>query len=439
MTAAARDGLAGAPGPTSRPLTLDVGVTFGAKVAIVVLQVAGTVLIARKLGPTGRGAVAVALSAVLLLVQLGHLGLASANPFFGARERDRLASIVANSVLLAACLGGLLVLAGLGLRLVAPSALRGLSWLEVGLALAAVPAALLALLLQSILLGEGRMTSYNLIELGQNALILVALAIGLLALGMSTTGAIAVYAGGYLLAAGAYLWALREHPPRRRSLDLGLARRMLGYGLRVYLATLLGFLIIRLDLFLVNGLLGGRQAGLYAVAGSLADALLIFPMVVGLNLFPRVARGSAIETTAAVFRLVAGIYFVLVAASAALAGPVIGLLYGHAFHGAVSLYLVLSPGVLSMGLTTVLSNHFAGRGFPRQAMTVWVVGLAVNLALNIAFLKAYGTWVAAASSSVTYSLVLALHWRLLARETGSWRALLPRPREFLALARALAH
>ena len=44
----------------------------------------------------------------------------------------------------------------------------------------------------------------------------------------------------------------------------------------------------------------------------------------------------------------------------------------------------LAPGVFSLGLVTVLSHHFAGRGFPLQALTVWFIGLAVNLAIILA-------------------------------------------------------
>jgi O-antigen/teichoic acid export membrane protein len=429
---------AAAPGPTSRALSADVALTLGAKLAVIVCQVAGMVLIARRLGPAGRGLVGVGLALLVLLQQLGSLGIPTANPYFALKDRARLGRILANSIVLAAvagaALGGLTLVA----RLLVPQVMRGLSWLDVGLIATALPGALLFLYLQSMMLGEGRMRAYNLIEVNQNLLATMVLAVGLYALGIGVTGSIATLTCVYWLGALAFLVVLlRGVGIRVGRLDPALARRMFGYAARIYLAGFLAFAIVRIDLFLVNGYLGARQAGLYGVAGSLADGLFIIPMVVGVNVFPRVAAGSEVATSAAVFRLVALGYGALVLISAALAAPVIRLLYGPAFGPSAGLYYWLAPGVFSLGLVTVIQYHYAGRGFPLQAMSVWFVGLAVNLAIDFAFLPSGGTYVAALSSSVAYTLLLVLYLRLFAREVGGVRELVPRPREGIALARAL--
>ena len=429
---------AAAPGPTSRALTSDVILTLGGKLSVILLQVAATVLIARQLGPAGRGSVGVALALFLLLQQLGSLGLATANPYFGMQDRERLARIVTNSIVLAilvgATLGGFSLLA----RWLVPATLRGLTWLDVVVVAVALPGGLLYLYLQSVLLGEGRMVSYNVVEAGQSLLTVTLVAVGLYALGMGVTGSIAVVAGIYWLGALVYLVILRLRTTHLGRIDIPLVRRMMGYAFRVYLAGFLSFLIIRLDLFLVNTYLGPTQAGLYSVASSLADGLFVLPLVIGLNVFPRVAGGAEAGTSATVFRLVTLVYGAVVLVSALLVGPVVRVLYGPAFHESAGLYRWLAPGVFSLGLVTVLSYHFAGKGFPLQALTVWVIGLAVNIAINLVFLPGSGTYVAALSSSVAYTLVLVLYARLFARDVGGLRELIPRPRELTALARALA-
>ncbi len=75
----------------------------------------------------------------------------------------------------------------------------------------------------------------------------------------------------------------------------------------VYVATVLAFLVIRLDVFLVNGYLGNEQAGSTRSLRLRRDMYLL-PTVVGLNLFPRVARGAPFEYTASVFRIMAVLY-----------------------------------------------------------------------------------------------------------------------------------
>ena len=62
-------------------------------------------------------------------------------------------------------------------------------------------------------------------------------------------------------------------------------------------------------------------------------------------------------------------------------------------------------------------------------MAIWFVGLAVNLAINFAFLPGRGAWVAALASSVAYAILLVLHLWLFAREAGGYASIRPRLRE----------
>src|SRR5439155_22809367 len=134
----------------TRPARLrtDVFVTLGGKGLSLLFGLAIVVLIARELGPTRQAFFAVAFSLTVILIHLGGLGLTTANPYFGAREPESRAQIVTNSLWLAVALGVVLVAIGAGLKLVAPSTVSGIGWTPLLIALAGVPAALAALLLQ---------------------------------------------------------------------------------------------------------------------------------------------------------------------------------------------------------------------------------------------------------------------------------------------------
>jgi len=422
-------------GPPPARLRTDVFLTFGGKAGTLLLGLLIVVLIARELGPTRQGVFAVAFSLTLMLIHVGGLGLTTANPYFAAREENRRPQIVANSLWLAAALGLLLVAIGFAVKAAIPDAVEGVDWTTLTVALAGIPGALAALFLQSVLLGEGRMVAYNGVEIVQFALTLAALALGFALLDLGVTGALAVVTAARWGTAVVYLGLLARHSPPLARLDRGLARRMLAYGFRVYLAILASFLVIRLDLLLVNGYLGSRQAGLYSVAATIADGMFVVPAVVGLNLFPRVARSGAHQETAEVFRSVAVLYGVVCLATIPLAGPAIRLIFGGDFDVWVSLYFWLLPGIFCLGLVTILSHHFAGHGYPFQAVVIWYLGLALNLALNLVFLPGRGAWVAALASSVTYAAVLAFHVRLFAREAGGYGAVRPRLREVVRFVR----
>src|SRR3712207_1330143 len=94
----------------------DVVMTYGARIVAMALTAAPTVIVARALGPSDRGLVVLALGFVLLLVQMGTAGVMTANPYFLARGRSLLRTLVANSAWLAALIGAFLFGVGCLLR-----------------------------------------------------------------------------------------------------------------------------------------------------------------------------------------------------------------------------------------------------------------------------------------------------------------------------------
>jgi O-antigen/teichoic acid export membrane protein len=423
------------PNPEPRRLRTDVFLTFGGKIAVLIMNVAATAIVARALGPSGRGTLAVAFALTMILVQLGSIGFATANPYYAAKDPASRARIVANSLWISAALGTALILTAIAIKIWAPSVIAGLNWLELAIALSGVPASLATLFLQSILVGEGRMVAYNVVEVVFAVLPVAALAVGFWVFDFDVTGALVVMSSGYWLGAGFYLALLLRHRPSFSSPDIALFLQMAKYGFRVYVATLLAFLVIRIDLLMVNSYLGAREAGLYSVAVAFVEGMYLLPTVIGLNLFARIARGGPDEMSAEVFRSVAVVYGLFCLVSVPLAAPAVRVLFGAPFEPATGLYYWIVPGAFSLGMLTILSHHFAGRGFPLEAMLIWFVGLAINLAINVAFLADEGTYIASLSSSIAYTILLFLHVRLFARQSGGYSALRPRLREVVRFVR----
>jgi O-antigen/teichoic acid export membrane protein len=417
-----------------RRFRTDVLMMFSSKVTLLVLNLAGSIIAARALGPTDRGTFAVAFSLTALLIQLGSFGLTTANPYFAARDPRSRSAIVTNSLWLAAALGALLIGIGVGLKALAPVTVEGVSWEELLVALVGIPAALVTLFLHSVLLGEGRTVAYNAYEVLLGALSVMALAIGFFVFDMGVLGALLVMLGGHF--AGAITWfvLLRRHAQRLARPDPRLAWEMLKYGGRIYLAALIYYLIVRLDLLLVNSYQGATETGLYSVTVALGDALYLIPLAVAVNLFPRIARGGSHQMTAEVFRSMLVIYGAACLLSVPLAEPAVRLLYGSDFEGAVELWYWLVPGIFCLGMLNILSHHFAGKGFPIEAGLIFLPGLVLNLGINLVFLGE-GTYVAALASTIAYALLLFLHMRLFVRETGRWSSFRPRVREVVAFVR----
>jgi O-antigen/teichoic acid export membrane protein len=222
----------------------------------------------------------------------------------------------------------------------------------------------------------------------------------------------------------------------RPRLDRRVAVEMVRFGARVYLAAVLSFLVIRLDLMLVNAIRGSAQAGLYSVAAVIAQGLIVVPYAIGMNLFPRVARGSQATFTASVFRHVAVLYGGVCLVMVPLAWPLVHWLYGPRFDASLPMVVWLLPGTYAFGMLTILSLHFAGRGYPRAANVIWALAVLLNVVLNIVLLPLFGTVMASITSTITYVFVLALHTRLFARMDPPAPSLRPSVRETLTLVRS---
>jgi len=411
---------------TERGLRADVLLMASAKFGVLILGGATTVIVARSLGVAGRGTLASTYALMTLLAQLGTFGIASANPYYAAREPHMRGRIAGNSLWLAAGLGLFMAAVGIALKLIAPKAFGDIGWAELLVGMLGVPIILCSLFLQSILLAEGRTVLYNAVDLGAAAATVVLLLTVLPLAGGGVVLALALMIAPQLAALIIYVFAMRRHGRLLRPLDTSLARRMIGYGARAYVVTLVAYLLIRVDLLLVNGIQGAKAAGQYSIAVALADALFLLPVSVSVNLFARVARGSADrETSLSVFQLVAVGYLLVCMIAAPLAGPAITLLFGSAYKPAIPLFLWLLPGVYFLGTLNVIAYHFAGHGMPRELILVWIPGLVINLTLDITLLPHHGTVVASIASSVAYGVVLVLHLRMFARDMGSWSRLRP--------------
>jgi O-antigen/teichoic acid export membrane protein len=409
-------------------LRFDVLVTVSAKLLYVGLGALTTVIIARYFGPSGQGVFAVAFNLTLILIQLGSSGLNVATSTIVARESRVTGAVLTNSLLLA--LGGGMVLVGgtLLLKGLAPNALAGLSWVNLAVTLVALPAALASMFMQSVLQGQGRMVAFAAIDVAQASVTLAGVAVAIGVLGAGITAVLAALALARYCSLAISLVLLRRELAHPAPPDPRLLKTMLAFSFRIYAVGLITFLLIRLDLLLVNSILGQREAGLYSLAGYVSEALTVIPSIAALNMVAWLARerhAQRTDTSPQMFRAVLLFYGAICLLSLPVVALGMPLVYGSAYQESVTLYCWLLPGMFFLGLLAVLSVHYSVRGYPRALMAAWVGGLLLDIALNVALLRPVGLFVAPLSSTVAYGLVLAVHLHRFAPEAGGWGRLLP--------------
>ena len=391
--------------------------TYGTRVLVLIITFATAVVIARELGPTGRGLYAVAVTVGAIGAQFGNLGLHASNVYYVAKDRGLLPALIGNTlaVVFVACI--VAALGGIGFAFWPnASPVHGTLLL---LALASVPVGLAFLLTQGLLLGVNEVRAYNNIECGGKLLALMLICV--LALAQGST--VELFFGATLSSVMAtFLWALlrlrrvSEKPPR---LSWTVFRQSIGLGARAYTIAFFGFLLLRIDLLMVKYMLGATEAGYYSISQVLAENTMMFPVVVGLLLFPKLsaikAREEKLQLANKAVLVTAALMLPAVVIPAGVAAPIISTAFGRNFLPAVSPFVWLMPGTYFLGLETVMVQLLNSEGFPPIIVVAWIVDTIVNVALNFWAIPRYGITGASIVSSVCYFLmfliVSAVVWR----------------------------
>jgi O-antigen/teichoic acid export membrane protein len=377
-----------------------------------VLALGLSVVLARVLGPAGRGSYALLTLAALMAATLGTLGYESAAVFILGRDRGKARAVLAASIFLAVAAGAavsaLLVWAGAGPRPWLPAAARGLTVV----AAAAVPFLLLSILLNGILVGLGRVSVSAWLGTGSVALSLVLTSLASLApvdrLGAVvwafTAAAVAQAAAPFVLVTRAVGGPLVDPRP---ALAGGV-----GYSLTAHASTVLHMLHLRADVFLMSLFLGPREIGLYALAQAVCEWVWLLPRSAASVLFPVVAGADmsrALSATTRTCRVAFSLAGVGALGLGLVAGWLIPVIFGEAFRDSVPAIRLLLPGIWLGSIAGSLSSFLAGRGRPEFPLLTSLVSLSFNVLLNLTLVPRFGIAGAAVSSAASYSMMTAIN------------------------------
>lgn len=386
-----------------------VAETFATRVFLIGIGLITSVIVARVLGPEGRGLYAVAAAIGAIGAQFGNLGLHASNTYYVAKDRSLLPALVGNTIVVSFAFGGGGAFAAWIVFSVWPD-LAPVNGFLLFIALVWVPFGLAYMLLQNLLLGLQEVRTYNVIQLTTKILCVCLIA---LIIAFNLTGVETVFSAGLVSVLISFLWALWRLKPHLHKAPLpsfDLFKKNIRYGLKAYLAAFFAFLVLRIDLLMVKYMLGPEQAGYYSIAATMADMIYMLPVAIGTILFPKLSAladaGKKWEFTKKVSYVVGCLMLILVVVAVLPAEPVTGFLYGKAFLPAVPPFIWLMPAILLLSVNTVLMNYFASIGMP--SIVVYSPGTAtlLNIVLNIYLIPAWGCVGAAWSSIAAYGTML---------------------------------
>jgi O-antigen/teichoic acid export membrane protein len=393
------------------PLAGYIGATFLTKLLSAFLALCASIIVARSLGPTARGQFATAGALSAIGIQIANLGLHSSNTFFLGKNKTLLRALAANSALVAVGLG-FIACGTIAIILYVAKPFPDVSFVLIALALLGIPLGLAYMLLQNLLLGMSAFTRFNIIEIGVKVSnVVLVLALFTLGAGDPTNYFVASLLSLFL--AVILVWhSLGQPASALKDYSLQLLRDQLPFAFRFYVASLFAFLLLRIDMLMVQHIAGNAQAGYYSIAVGGADMLYLLPAAAGVVLFPRLSgtTSSSARRSITVKMLVHLTWVMILCGIAAswFARGLVTILFGTPFLPAVPMFRILVGATIVYGMNNILSNHLAAEGLPWSAVAIWLVALLINLALNLHWIPGQGGEGAAYASLVAYCVAFGL-------------------------------
>ena len=398
------------------------GVTMAAQVFNLVLGTLVSIIVARMLGPAGRGIYALVLLLYLLIVSFINLGIGPATIYYVAREEFSRQEIVGNNILLSLGIGVFGVAVGLAVIFfwgkvffpnVATHYLIGVLFF--------VPLHLFFSYLVYVLLGSQRIVTYNYVLMARPLSLFTLTVLLLWGAKAGIAGALMAELFTWMILDVLVFWVVKTtvggvvFRPNFRYI-----KKAIGYGIRAHLSNVLTFLTYRLDTFLVNSYLDASQVGLYAVAVGLAERVWMISRSASTVLFPRIAATVREEQRKNLTPLVARtVLWASILAVVVLGGAahwLILLFYSDAFLPATKALQSLLLGIVTLGASRVLANDISGRGMPQLNLYRSIITLTINIGLNLVWIPRYGIvgagWASSVSYTVTFLIALGMYCRL---------------------------
>lgn len=416
----------------------DTITTTLSKIIIMFLGMLSSVLLARILGPEGKGVLSMALLLPSFLVMFTDLGIPIATTYYTACLDFSTSEIFGNTIIL-----GLLVTVGsslIGLIIAiffSNHLFPGIPKGYLLLALCTIPFTLISTNLDHIFLGLQRISELNILNIIKKSLFLIFLIFFIIILKKNVIGAIFSQILGdiffFFIIFFVLLSAVGGISMRPNQSYLKKAST---YGLKAHLSSIFSFLNYRADIFMVNWFLNPIAVGFYSIAVGLVEQLWLVSYAANLILFPRVVaekdETQRREFTSVVCRTIlwltisGAIFFYFIAPW------LIILLYSAKFTQSIVPFRILLLGIVTLTVWRTLANDIAGRGHPGLNIPINFLAFITNIFFNILWIPKLGINGAAWATVVSYTTACICIIVMYCNITGNLftKLILPQPSDW---------
>ena len=396
--------------------------TFVFRILIFVIGIFTSMIVARELGPEGRGLLTIVFMLPALIASVGSWGISSANVYLLGKRKYQQKYFSGNSIILVLVLSPAYFVVVLFFfddlqRLVfkdAPAWLALLGFLMLPLTM------FINFANNGIFRGIQKIKEFNIAALIQRVTYFLVILTLFTLERLNILNVMIATISGALATCLYILIILWRNTGISCSFNFQLLGESLHFGMREHVGNIAQRFNLRFDTVLLAAFLAPAEIGYYSIAVLLAELIWIVPDSIGVALFPKLAtsgKESAVVTTAQTCRITFLLTLSLCVGLAVVGRWIIYILYGSDFLPAYLPLIFLLPGILGLSLAKILTKYTSGIGKPQYNSASAIVSFAINIPLLLLLVPKVailGASIASSIAYVSYFIVILVYFK---RET----------------------
>ncbi|WP_157663860.1 flippase [Sutcliffiella horikoshii] len=377
---------------------------MGTRVIVLFGSFIVSIILARLLGPEGKGIITAIFVLPNLLISIADLGIKQSTAYYIGKKIYRVEEMLPSIIILWIVSSGISILIGISYFLTGPDKLYG--WNLLLIVLLTIPLNLLNQYLSGILLGKEKIGVFN-------TKIIISFVINFLGVlilvwwfKMGVLGAVIVQIFISLCTIIYILWHVKKLINFRTIVKRKITNLIVKRGFSFALALFIISLNYRIDIIFLERLTSSAEVGVYSIGVSISELIWQLPAAIGLVIFSKNvnAKTDEIAYLRAIKLLRISLPFLILGSLMIwlLAPQIINLLFGKEFSAASEVIRLLLPGVLSIVIVKILHPDLAARGYPLFALKILIFPLITNVILNLILIPSLGIEGAAIASTISY-------------------------------------
>jgi len=389
-----------------RSLLRDVTGVMFTRIFLIIAGLLTSVVLSRKLGPTGFGVYSAILVLPLVVVSFAQLGMRASSIFhIGRKQYDP--GEIAGSVVLVLLMTSLLaiLITSIGYLVMDEESFTGL---YIFLVLFSLPFRLAMAYFGGIFLGREQIDKSNFINWFAEFLNLLAVLVFVWLLGWGIRGAlISLLVSQATITAWAF-YVIKKDIGIRLKFHPDVMKSLLSMG--VLFATSFGIIQLnyRIDILLLQQLSTMEEVGFYSLGVSIAEKLWQLPLAVGVVLMSRTANAEDQHLinmmSARLVRVALLAVFIASVILFVISPWVVPVIWGEKFRQSIPTVQYILPGIIFISIYRVLNSRLAGIGKPHISIYVFAPALILNILLNLWWIPLWGAFGAVMATNVSYTL-----------------------------------